>query len=65
MLVSVYNQLRLAKPYGIREQRSGIFGSEDPSLWTFFSKTNMDLGIGAIDSRWSAEHHLLCRSGAG
>ena len=36
--VSIYNQLTVAKPRGIRGAALWFVGSEDPSLWTFFSK---------------------------
>ncbi|HZO89829.1 MAG TPA: polysaccharide deacetylase family protein [Chthonomonadaceae bacterium] len=38
--VSVYNQLCLAKPHGIRGAALWFMGSEDPSLWSFYSKAH-------------------------
>jgi cellulose synthase/poly-beta-1,6-N-acetylglucosamine synthase-like glycosyltransferase/peptidoglycan/xylan/chitin deacetylase (PgdA/CDA1 family) len=36
--VTVYNQLTVAKPRGLRGAALWFVGSEDPSLWTFYSK---------------------------
>lgn len=38
--VSVFNQLRLAKPLGVRGAALWYLGAEDPSLWKFFDKSN-------------------------
>jgi hypothetical protein len=44
--VSVFNQLQMAKPMGIRGGALWFVGSEDPSLWSYFNKTawNSDWG---------------------
>ncbi len=51
--VSVYNQLTLAKPRGIRGAALWFMGAEDPSLWNFFSKAT-----------WNADWAGLVNGGA-
>lgn len=54
--VSVYNQLTVAKPRGIRGGALWFVGSEDPSLWKFFDKVKWNtnwvhsITSGAINS---------------
>lgn len=51
--VSVYNQLCIAKPKGIRGAALWFVGSEDPSLWSFYDKT-----------KWNSDWSKLVDSGA-
>ncbi|HZT44020.1 MAG TPA: glycosyltransferase [Chthonomonadaceae bacterium] len=46
--VSVYNQLRLARPRGIRGAALWYMGAEDPSLWSFFNKRDWSADWGKI-----------------
>jgi cellulose synthase/poly-beta-1,6-N-acetylglucosamine synthase-like glycosyltransferase/peptidoglycan/xylan/chitin deacetylase (PgdA/CDA1 family)/spore germination protein YaaH len=36
--VTVYNQLQIARPLGVRGAALWVLGQEDPSVWGFFSK---------------------------
>jgi cellulose synthase/poly-beta-1,6-N-acetylglucosamine synthase-like glycosyltransferase/peptidoglycan/xylan/chitin deacetylase (PgdA/CDA1 family)/spore germination protein YaaH len=51
--VSVYNQLTIAKPRGIRGGALWFVGAEDPSLWSFFDK-----------NKWHDNWLPIVRSGA-
>ncbi|HZP83148.1 MAG TPA: polysaccharide deacetylase family protein [Chthonomonadaceae bacterium] len=50
---SVYNQLTLAKPHGIRGAALWFMGAEDPSVWQFFDK-----------GRWNADWKPMVEKGA-
>ncbi len=51
--VSVYNQLQVAKPEGIRGAALWFLGAEDPSLWTFYNR-----------QQWNADWGKLLDEGA-
>jgi poly-beta-1,6 N-acetyl-D-glucosamine synthase len=50
---SVYNQLMLAKPRGVRGAALWFMGAEDPTIWTFLNK-----------AQWNKDWPSLVRSGA-
>lgn len=51
--VSIYNQLSVAKPYGIRGAALWYLGAEDPSIWSFLNK-----------DRWQTDWGKLADAGA-